>query len=153
MAQIPKKSIRKLVTLPPDLAERVEKFRAVSGASSESDALKLLIEAGLKLRDRPADLFQRCETSTLSGQSIGEIIGLVTSDHPLVERTVVDTDSLDVYLRAPADARTERFHFSRARRIWAWEYQTGNYDEWAPVVPPKPKRISEGGDLDDDIPF
>ncbi len=91
MAKIPKKSIRKLVTLPPDLAERVEKFRETAGALPGLDALKILIEDGLRMRDTQEDLFRRCETLTASGQNIGDTdLNLVTADHPLVERTVVD---------------------------------------------------------------
>jgi hypothetical protein len=153
MAQIPRKSVRKLITLPPDLAERVEKFRETSGASSESEALKALVEAGLKLRDRPEDLFQRCETSTSGGQSIGEIINLVTTDHPLVESTVTDKEALTVYLKKPeSEAPRERFRYSRSQGNWKWEWER-EYDQWMPVERPKQAKAKPGGDLDDDIPF
>ena len=149
MPEKSRKSVRKLVTLPADLAERVESFRASRGASSESDALKALIEDGLKMRDKPEDLFQRCETSTLGGQSIGDIINLVTSDHPLVHSTVLDDESLIVYLRHETDARVERFRFSRSRRTWTWEWEDQN-GNWRPV-----EREQSGKDqnLDDEIPF
>ena len=35
MARLPKKSVRKLVTLPQELAERVDHFREAIGAASE----------------------------------------------------------------------------------------------------------------------
>ena len=165
MAQIPKKSVRRLVTLPPDLAERVEKFRETSGATSESDALKVLIEDGLKRRDTPEDIFQRCETATASGQSIGDIINLVTSDHPLIEQTVLDAEALMIFLRVDSSSPPERFRYSRFQRKWYWERKEGNYsDSWSNV-----RRISQssygggygsggdfmpsGPDLDDEIPF
>lgn len=154
MMTTPKKPIRKLVTLPPDLADRVEKFREYSNASSESDALKTLIEDGLKLRDRPEDLFRRCETSTAAGQSLGEIINLVTSDHPLVERTVLDNEALIVDLKTPADAASERFRFSRAQKTWFWEVSRGDYDDaWTAVEPLQPDSSKRASVLDDDIPF
>ena len=157
--QIPKRSIRKLVTLPPDLAERVEHFRQTSGASSESDALKVLIEDGLKMRDKPEDLFRRCETASTSGQSIGDIINLLTSDHPLVESTVLDSESLTVYLKA-MDGPSERFRYSRSRREWHWE-RHGDYDNWNAVSRETSQSqhgfggggFAPGPDLDDEIPF
>lgn len=154
MAQPQRRGVRKLVTLPPDLAERVESFRATSGATSESDALKMLIEDGLKLRDTPADLIRRCRTATEKGQSIGDIINLMTSDHPLVQSTTVDGEGLAIYLRLPSNEDSQRFFFSRNRRVWSWEHQIYN-GEWELVEweKPKPAAKSASKDLDDEIPF
>lgn len=152
MPQIPKKSVRKLVTLPPDLAERVEKFRESTGAASESEALKGLIEAGLKMRDRSEDLFQRCETATASGQSIGDVINLVTSDHPLVERTILDNETLQVYLKSDYNNPTERFVYSRSERAWVWQFSHDG-DRWEYVKRRNSALSGAGNDLDDEIPF
>jgi hypothetical protein len=151
MAQ-PQKAIRKLVTLPPDLAARVEEFREAIGASSESDALKMLIEDGLKLKDRPEDLLRRCEAMTANRQSIGEIVTF-TSDHPLVERSVVDTDALLLFLKTSSDHSAFRFRFSRPDRTWHWEINIGEFEaQWMPYSLPTNDK-QKGGDLDDDIPF
>src|SRR5579862_469316 len=156
MTRLPKKSVRKLVTLPPDLAERVDNYRQKFAPASESDALKSLIEDGLKMRDTPEDLFQRCETSTSSGQSIKDVIYLTTSNHPLVDRTIIDQDAVLIMLKTPPDARLERFRYARARGTWAWEYRRGEYeDDWVAKessTQSAPKK-SVAGELDDDIPF
>jgi hypothetical protein len=149
------------VTLSAELAERVEKFQQESGASSESDALKTLIEDGLKMRDKPSDLFQRCESATNSGQKVGDIIERLTSDHPLVESTVVNGESLLVYLKTEPDAPEERFHLSRSSRTWAWEQRVsggyGNNDAWENIrraAPGAPRQArGSNADLDDEIPF
>src|SRR5476651_2253488 len=91
MAQTPKKTVRKLVTLPLAIAERVEQFRAKSSAVSESDALKALIEGGLSRYDKPSDLLLRCQTATERGQTIGDIINSITADHPLVKSTTLES--------------------------------------------------------------
>lgn len=159
MAQSQRKSIRKLVSLSAELAERVEKFQQESGAASESDALKMLIEDGLKIRDTPADLFQRCESATNSGQRIGDIVERLTSDHPLVHNTVVSADGLSVYLKSDGESQPERFHLSRIKRVWTWERSVsgyGNQDAWEDITPRpqgSPARSRLGNDLDDDIPF
>src|SRR5690348_14651167 len=171
MAQSQRKSIRKLVSLSAELAERVEKFYHESGAASESDALKVLIEDGLKMRDRPYDLFRRCESAIKSGQRIGDIVERLTSDHPLVERTIVNGEGLSVYLKSDPDAPDERFYLSRSRREWFWQVHKPsgyNNNEWEwentePVDPDAPpptmppikswslnRRVK---DVDDDIPF
>jgi hypothetical protein len=152
-----RKSVRKLVTLSPDLADRVEKFREAFGASSESDALKVLIEDGLKMRDRREDLFERLENATQNGQSLGEIINFLATDHPLVLNTVLNSDELIINLKTAGDEPDEKFWFSRFHKKWDWLKRVGNNydDQWEPVKPP-PQRA--GGrkpinDLDDDIPF
>jgi hypothetical protein len=168
MAQSQRKSIRKLVTLSAELAERVEKFQREISASSESDALKILIEDGLKMRDRPYDLFRRCESAVKSGQGIGDIVERLTADHPLVENTTVNGEGLFVYLKTEPDARDERFYLSRSRRTWSWQRRRGDYgdDQWeaiepqdpdAPAPDPSPHYGGRGrstrNELDDEIPF
>lgn len=155
MAKPQKKSIRKLVTLSAELAERVEKFRDSVGAASESDALKTLIEDGLKLRDRAEDLFTRFENATQNGQSIGEIINLLASDHPLVASTFLNSDSLIIYLKTETNSESERFCYSRTAHNWDWERQIGDYnqDRWESIRPLTLKVRTQVNDLDDDIPF
>ena len=157
MAPIPKKTVRKLVTLPLELAERVEKFRQSSGASSESDALKALVEDGLKLRDTRDDLFERCEAASANGQSIGDIINLVTSDHPLVESTTLDGESLLVNLTTESDEAAQRFRYARSTRKWLWEWRKYEYSEFVWVELKKDrsgKRSTKNSSTDDDeIPF
>jgi hypothetical protein len=158
MARLPKKSVRKLVTLPQELAERVDQFREAIGAASESDALKALIEDGLKMRDRPNDLFLRFEAATKTGRNLGEIINLLASDHPLVESTYLDSEKLIINLKTGSDA-DERFCYSRLHQTWDWEQRTGNGfgdEDWGSIKP-QPPRPTRGrtpvNDLDDDIPF
>jgi hypothetical protein len=157
MAQSQKKSIRKLVSLSAELAERVDQFRESVGAASESDALKTLIEDGLKLRDKPEDLFKRFEISSQNGQSIGEIINLLASDHPLVASTLINNESIIIHLKTEPNAEAERFHHFRGSRTWVWERQVGDYgdDRWERLRPdpPPPARREPVNDLDDDIPF
>jgi hypothetical protein len=158
------KTIRKLVTLPPELAERVEKYRLVSAAASESDALKTLIEDGLKLKDTPRDLIKRFESAMKNGQSVTEIVVMLAADHPLVESTYLDSSELLVNLKTPSDAPAQRFHYSRSLRRWRWQTMVNpgyGDDGWSEISidPPasvplkKTATASGGGDLDDDIPF
>lgn len=146
MEDSPKKSTRELVTLPPDLAERVEAFRAKTGMMSKSESLKMLIEGGLRRYDSRQDLFDRCKAASQKGQSIGDIITFVTADHPLVETTSLDSDSLTVTLRQndPDDA-AQRFRFSRAKKKWYWEWYSSRDDIW--------REVTTKAQLDDDIPF
>jgi hypothetical protein len=156
MARVTSKSARKLVTLPAELAERVEKFRESSGAASESDALKTLIEDGLKLRDRSSDLFARFESATQKGQNIGEIINLFAADHPLVHSTYLNQETLTVYLKVEQDQQEERFTFDRLTKGWDWQRRVGTYgdDQWESIKPGSlPKRRPKTTDLDDEIPF
>lgn len=46
-------SDRKLVSLPPDLAQAIEDYRFAQRINSESEAIRRLIEAGLE-RQAPA---------------------------------------------------------------------------------------------------
>jgi hypothetical protein len=167
MAKIPTKpkTIRKLVTLPPELAERVEKYRLSSAAASESDALKALIEDGLKLKDSPLDLIKRFESATKNGQHIGEIVNGLAIDHPLVQSTYLDSNEALITLKTPSDAPSQRFRFSRSQRTWRWDRAVGygHDDNWEeiPIDPPAPSPKPAAGygsagkasDLDDDIPF
>jgi hypothetical protein len=155
MSETTKKTVRKLVTLTRDLARRVEEYRKSSGAASESDALKALIQDGLRLREKPADLFERCEMTTLFGENLGELF-LLVADHPQVYSVVSDTDFVTVNLRIPQDKPDQRFRFSKADSSWEWqEALGGNYNDGWRVIRPGPepakKRSSPPGD--DDIPF
>lgn len=153
MAKV-KKSVRKLVTLPLDTAERVDQFRAKAGLASESDALKTLIEGGLSRYDTREELFIRCQTATASGQSIGEIINTVVADHPLVKRTSVDAISLRIYLRDDPENQSEfRLVFFRKSKRWIEEVRQG-HDDWMEIVKEKPRPLARSkAELDDDIPF
>jgi len=158
VVKLPMKPIRKLVTLPPDLADRFEKFRTSIGTPSESEALKTLIEDGLKMRDTPEDLLERCEMLTSRGRSIGDIINLVTKDHPLVQSSVLDQESLIVYLKqSDSEAAQERLRLLRNQSVWRWEAQTGYNGDWEKIKQPKVSALIEKScpetDLDDKIPF
>ena len=150
-----KKTVRKLVTMPLDTAERVEQFRMRTGASSESDALKTLIEGGLSRYDTRGDLLQRCRTATENGQSIGDLINAVVADHPLVKRTSVDGASLRIYLRPEFEDDSEyRLRFFRVSKTWIEEFRPkGSEHEWTKVAPPRPASRAGKAELDDDIPF
>ena len=165
MEDSPKKSVRELVTLPPDLAERIDAFREKTGMASKSESLKVLIEGGLRRYDTREDLFGRCEAATQKGQPIGDIITFVTADHPLVQSTTLDSDSLIVALRSSDATETdERFRFSRAKKTWAWEYLHPGDHDWREMKRKRPavdedmgggRPSARGGkpELDDDIPF
>ena len=167
MAITVKKTVRKLVTLSLETAERAEQFRIRTGATSESDALKALIESGLQRFDTREILFARCEAATVAGQSIGDIITLVLADHPLILRTTLDSGSLCAFLAEedPNDSNN-RFRYDRRLKKWFWEYEDVFKDnEWAEVPRKKasPSSPTGGGgrpaarggkaELDDDIPF
>ncbi len=153
MDDSPKKSTRELVTLPPDLAERVEAFRAKTGMMSKSESLKMLIEGGLRRYDTRGDLFARCKAASAKGQSLGDIITFVTADHPLVQSTRLDSDSLIVTLRnTDPDLADQQFRFSRARKKWFWEYVDRDGD-WVELKKEHQEAASPKAELDDDIPF
>lgn len=150
------KSTRELVTLPSDLAKRVEAFRARVGNMSKSESLKLLIEGGLRRYDTRDDLFERCQEATRRGQSLGDVIMQILADHPLVERTMLDSASLCAYLtRDNPDEADFRFRFIRGAHRWVWEYEDAyNNNEWKAVSRGKPSPAPRSkAELDDDIPF
>ena len=160
MDDSPKKSTRELVTLPPDLAERVEAFREKTGMISKSESLKMLIEGGLRRYDTRDDLFERCEAATQKGTSIGDIITDITADHPLVQATSLDSDSLIVFLQAKEDEADQRFRYSRVLKKWTWEFFHPSDGDWREMK----RALATGGggrpaarggkaELDDDIPF
>lgn len=153
MARSQSKSIRKLVSLSPELAERVEKFRESVGASSESDALKILIEDGLKMRDRREDLFERLKNATSKGQNLAEVINFLAADHPLVKSTTLDANELTIYLNTASDEDSQKFSYSRYQKEWQWLRNTGGFDDWEPIKPPPQRKRTSREELDDDIPF
>ena len=154
MSQRLKKTVRKLVTLSLDTAERVESYRERTGAASESDALRALVEGGLSRFDTPDDLFARCQKATASGQSVGDVIMSVTADHPLVRSTSVEGGSSDY------NEPEIRFRFRRDQGLWSRQKHGQQDDDWV-TIPPKveppgggrPAAPRGGKDLDDDIPF
>lgn len=169
MARIPKKTVRKLVTLPLETAEWAEQFRIKSGATSESDAFKTLIESGLQRFDTSDMLFARCEAATSAGKSIGDIINYVLADHPLISSTTFDSAALCAYLvRDDPEEPNCRFRFSRHLKKWSWEYEHPHDHDWreakrakpAPSMdddfspPTRPQAATRSkAELDDDIPF
>jgi hypothetical protein len=173
MARLPKKTVRKLVTLPLETAEWAEQFRIRTGATSESDAFKTLIESGLQRFDTREMLFVRCEAATSAGKSIGDIINFVLADHPLISNTTFDSAALCAYLKADdPDEPSWRFRFSRHSKKWFWEFEHPNDHDWRELRRPKaappddefsPPSAGGGGrpaaaarskaELDDDIPF
>jgi hypothetical protein len=166
MAQKPRTTVRKLVTLPLELANEVERFRQETGAASESDALKALIGWGLTRNDKAQDLLERCKRATEGGVTIGDVITSVVADHPLVDRAVVGSRSLDVYLKSDDidDEHQLRFRFARDGKNWVVERTENHGRDWGVVQfqPNKPavakseaRPSSRAGkaELDDDIPF
>jgi hypothetical protein len=183
MVQKPKKAIRKLVTLPLELALEVDRFRQESSATSESDALKVLIAWGLTRQDKPQDLFERCKRATDNGSTIGDVITSVVADHPLVDRSIVGVQALDVYLKSRDldEEHQTRFRFKREEKAWIVEITDDHGRTWSLAhyaarktkgQPPPPEKDgmsddmsggpASGGrpasragkaELDDDIPF
>ncbi len=165
MPRIAKNTVRKLVTLPLDIAERIVEFQKISGAPSESDALRILIEDGLKMRDTVDALFARLKAATERGQSIFELINHLAQGHPLIASTSIEPGQLVVYLKnSDPEYPDERLVFSHARRAWSQQRRSGhNYEDQWEVVPDPTKAASGarrgggfprgGSDLDDEIPF
>lgn len=180
MAQKLRSTVRRLVTLPVEMAEEVDLFKETSGATSDSDALKVLIGWGLTRTDRPYDLFERCKRATSRGLALGDVITSVIADHPLVASAVLDGTALNVYLKSKdLDDETQlRFCFRRDEKTWIVERTENHGREWSRVQFTAPKTnaksappssdivddfgsgragrpASRGGkaDLDDDIPF
>jgi hypothetical protein len=148
MDQKLKKSVRKLVTLPRELAEQVDAFRQKAGSSSESDALKTLIEGGLKRYETPKELFARCEAATNNNQPMGDLITSVIGDHPLVESTRLDAHALVVNLVKKESESPFRFVFMRSRRTWSAEWYDYGKKVW------DAGKFDDAGNLvDDEIPF
>jgi hypothetical protein len=133
--------------------------------ASKSESLKTLIEGGLRRYDTRIDLFERCEAATQKGQSIGEIITSVTADHPLVQSTSLDSDSLIVFLRSNDEEPDQRFRYSRAGKRWSWEFLHQSDHDWREMkrekrpstddmsAEPRPRSRAAKAELDDDIPF
>lgn len=136
MATKPKDTVRRLVTLPVELAAEVDHFKDSIGASSDSDALKVLIGWGLTRNDKLNDLFSRCRTATEKGLPLGDIITSVISDHPLVDRTTIGRESVEVYLKSadPDEEHQTRFRFDRAKKEWEAEYTSDHGRAWYSVT-------------------
>lgn len=99
MSQPPKATTRKVVTLPKEVVDRVEKYRQSRNLASESDALRRLIETGLGLLDTPDELTTRCQSATLRGETIGSVISNILDDHPLVNEITITSDHVRIELR------------------------------------------------------
>ena len=90
---------RKMLTLPRDLARRVEVFRAKRKIRSDAEALRHLIERGLATAESPVELMERCVVSYYnSGPSYGSIIRDILEDHPLVKNIRIEPEGLYVNL-------------------------------------------------------
>ena len=113
MAVNPKTTVRKNVALPLELAAQIERFRTSRGLSSESDALRRLVEIGLGSIDTSKDLSKRCHDATESGNNISYIISNILEDHPLVTRISISPELLEVYMRDDTYLR-----FDKMMRTW-----------------------------------
>lgn len=123
MAINPNTTVRKNVSLPRDLAERIERFRASRGITAESDALRRLIEIGLGIVDEPEDLFERCKSAAESGSTLGDIINVILNDHPLVSQTTINNDRVIVYLK-----NRERIVYIKNEKKWEF-LEDGDFDD------------------------
>lgn len=113
MAVNPNTTVRKNVSLPRELADRIERFRTSRGLASESDALRRLVEIGLGSIDTPEELAERCENATRAGHGFSYIIANILEDHPLVASMNINSDVLIVYLRSEDELR-----FQKNSRQW-----------------------------------
>ncbi|MFP5518070.1 MAG: hypothetical protein ACLGJC_33945 [Alphaproteobacteria bacterium] len=150
MSNAPKPPPRKNVALPPDVVERVDAFRKSQNITSESDALRRLIETGLNFYDKPIDLFYRCAHAAKNGSQIGEIIGNILNDHPLVEEIKMRPNYLSVYLRDE-----QEISLDRGDGEWSFGRAGSSHTVFFP-----PRENGYGGtsgarpqELDDEIPF
>lgn len=149
MSQNPKPPPRKTVALPPDVVERVDAFRKTMNIGSENDALRRLIEAGLNLFDKPRDLFLRCAQAHQNGTQLGDLIGVIINDHPLVEYVALNATELRIKLKD-----SDLIILERSTGEWMYCDSNENAHEFYPPRPqPKKNGWEPPSNLDDEIPF
>lgn len=113
MAINPNTTVRKNVSLPRDLAERIERFRTSRGLTAESDALRRLIEIGLGSIDGPEDLADRCYSATANGNGVGYVVSNILDDHPLVVRVNMDNEFVTAELK-----NNDTLSYDRKKIVW-----------------------------------
>jgi hypothetical protein len=97
------------------------------------------IEIALSATDRPYDLYTRCQTILNNGNSIGDLIMMLT-EHPLASSTNVDASELTVLLKhQDRDRIRTRFVYSLKTKTWAVEKMTLPGGNWTRAEFSKPK--------------
>lgn len=145
MTSPPKPPPRKNVALPSDVVARVDAFRKSRNITSESDALRRLIETGLNFFDRPKDLFFRCAQAYENGSSIGEILENILNDHPLVEEITMRPDNIAIRLRDDCSVSLDK-------RSGEWSYSAG-VSAREEYYPPRKSGWDQPSNIDEEIPF
>ena len=91
---------RKMLTLPRDLARRVETYKITRKIRSDAEALRQLIEKGLAVSESPSELMMRCSVyyNTVNA-SYGSIIKDILEGHPLLRELSISDRGLMAELR------------------------------------------------------
>lgn len=109
------KTVRRLVTLPLDVAARVDLYQQSQCVRSGSEALRALIDIGLTMTDTPNDLFDRLQAAAQEGRTLVDVINRLIDGHPLVASTTIDSGSVVIALKIGKPD----FVYSRSLREWS----------------------------------
>lgn len=99
MAVNPDTTVRKIFSMPREMAERVDAFRKSHGAQSEADALRRLIETGLMQYETAEELKERCAKALSSGKTFGWIMQNILEPHPRVFSVSLDEERLFIVMK------------------------------------------------------
>ncbi|HAE51157.1 MAG: hypothetical protein CMO30_18715 [Tistrella sp.] len=77
----PNKPIRKVFTLPADVAADIERA-AARWEVSEAEAIRRLLVEGLRSLGKPEVLLERCRDALAEGRSFGWILANIVDGHP-----------------------------------------------------------------------
>lgn len=98
MAVNPDKTVRKNVSLPLEVMDRVTAYQADKKLNSESEALRSLIEVGLLATESPENLVERCKRYLADGRSISWIFGKIVDENPRVSSASLDAKEMFIML-------------------------------------------------------
>src|SRR5438105_366008 len=93
------RSVRKLLTIPRDLIERVDGYRQRANLGSEAEAFRRLVEIGLLQTEDVDSLCARCEAAFKEGKSLAWINAHILYDHPRVMTVGLNANKLTATLK------------------------------------------------------
>jgi hypothetical protein len=76
------KTVRKNVSLPHEVMERVSAYQAAQEMASESEALRSLIEAGLLAKESPDAILERYEKYNSEGRKFNWMAQKLFKEYP-----------------------------------------------------------------------
>ena len=98
MAVNPKTTVRKNVSLSLELANAVARFQDEQHLTSESEAIRTLIEIGIMSKESSEDLVERCRDCVKNGKTANWIFTNILQHHPKMINAAYNSEIIDVCL-------------------------------------------------------